>query len=141
MARSPEKQISFQLKNDLSELSELARQLERFAETADLPREALFRLNLALEEVFANIVYYGYADDAVHVVDFTLIRDDSGMTFRITDGGVPFNPLTAPPPDTLCFLSERQVGGLGLALTKHCMDDIQYRRIGDRNVLTMTKSF
>lgn len=140
MPRKRKKQVSFQLKNDLSELAVLTRRLEKFAESAGLPREALFRLNLALEEIFTNIVSYGYTDDAVHTVDFSLTQEDNAITFRIADDGAPFNPLSAPPPDTVCPLSQRQTGGLGLTLVKHCMDDVQYRRIGNRNILTMTKT-
>ena len=140
MPRKKKKRVSFQLKNDLSELAALARHLETFVASAGLAREVLFRLNLALEEIFTNIVSYGYADEAVHTVDFFLSQEDDALTFRITDDGSPFNPLSVAPPDTVCPLSQRQTGGMGLTLVKHCMDDVQYRRIGDRNVLTMTKT-
>jgi serine/threonine-protein kinase RsbW len=140
MSQKEKKQLSFELKNDLSELASLTRHLEGFAASAGLSREVLFRLNLALEEVFTNIVSYGYADDAVHTVYFTLSQEDSVMTFRITDDGTPFDPLSVAPPDTVCPLNERQTGGMGLTLIRHCMDHIEYRRHGDRNVLIMTKT-
>ncbi len=140
MFRKKKKRVSFQLKNDLSELAVLTRHLEMFAESAGLSREVLFRLNLALEEIFTNIVSYGYTDEAVHTVDFHLSQEDNAITFRITDDGAPFNPLSVDPPDTVCPLSQRQTGGMGLTLVKHCMDDVQYRRVGGLNILTMTKT-
>jgi anti-sigma regulatory factor (Ser/Thr protein kinase) len=53
------------------------------------------------------------------------------------DNGIPFDPHDAPAPNLDAPIEERTPGGLGVHLVKATMDDVQYRRDGDRNVLTI----
>ncbi len=60
---------------------------------------------------------------------------------EISDDGVAFDPLKVPPPDLTADLESRPIGGLGVHFVKTLMDEVAYRREGDRNVLTMRKRF
>ena len=56
----------------------------------------------------------------------------------IADSGKPFDPLEdAPVPDVDAPIDERPIGGLGIYLVRNMMDDMQYRREGDRNYITL----
>ena len=55
------------------------------------------------------------------------------------DGGSPYDPTSAAEPDVTLSAEERSIGGLGLFIVKKTMDDVAYRRDGDRNILTITK--
>jgi anti-sigma regulatory factor (Ser/Thr protein kinase) len=39
--------------------------------------------------------------------------------------------------DLECGLEECEIGGLGIHITKHFMDDISYQRSGNKNVVTL----
>ena len=65
-------QITFELKNRFSELDNLGEKLDQFCSQLGLTNKCLCEINLALEELFTNIISYGYDDEAEHWVKFTL---------------------------------------------------------------------
>ena len=95
---------------------------------------------VAIEEVFVNVAHYAYTDC---VGDMTLyIGFDEGsrtVTFRMTDKGVPFDPLKKPDPDITLSAEERDIGGLGIFIAKKTMDSLTYAYEDGENILTMTK--
>ena len=50
-----------------------------------------------------------------------------------------FNPLTAPEADVTTPLDEKTAGGLGIHLMRKLMDEIEYHRMEDGNLLIMKK--
>ena len=61
------------------------------------------------------------------------------ITFR--DKGIPFDPLAKEDPDVSQSAEERQIGGLGIYIVKKTMDQVEYRRENDENILTIWKKF
>ena len=61
------------------------------------------------------------------------------MRLIIQDRGIPFNPFQKTPPDLSKPLEEREIGGLGIHLVRQLMDEYEYNRQIDRNVVVMTK--
>lgn len=131
--------LRFRLRNHLDELKILREKLEAFGETAGLASRCLFQLNLAMDELFTNIVTCGYRDRNIHWVEVEIRADEDALFVSISDDGVPFNPLPTEAPDTMCDVEERRIGGLGIHLVKQLMDRLDYRRERGRNILTMTK--
>lgn len=131
--------IRFRLRNRIEELNTLRETLERFGDEAGIAPQCLFRLNLAMDELFTNIVTCGFRDRAVHWVEVDIHADDERLLVAMSDDGVPFNPLPSESPDTCCAVEKRKIGGLGLHLVKTLMDGMAYRREGDRNIVTLTK--
>ena len=131
--------ITFELKNRFSELDTLEEKLDQFCNQLGLTNKCLCEINLALEELFTNIISYGYDDEAEHWVKFTLSYQNGTIRMEIEDDGIPFNPIEAKEPDTKCALEERKIGGLGIHLTKTIMDKMVHRRSGDKNVLILKK--
>ena len=64
---------------------------------------------------------------------------DRTFTFRMTDKGTPFDPLQKPDPDITLSAEEREIGGLGIFITKKTMDSVTYAYENGENVLTMIK--
>jgi serine/threonine-protein kinase RsbW len=134
-------QITFELKNRFSELDTLGEKLDQFCSQLGLTNKCLCEINLALEELFTNIISYGYDDEAEHWVKFTLSYQNGTIRMEVEDDGIPFNPIEAEEPDIKCPLEERKIGGLGIHLMKKIMDEIIHRRNGDKNVLILKKEF
>ncbi|MBW2066508.1 MAG: ATP-binding protein [Deltaproteobacteria bacterium] len=131
--------LSIQLKNDMKELKRLQKSVEDLGDTLRLSGKVLFHINLALEEIFTNIVSHGYTDEGEHLIKITMSRENDFLCFRIEDDGIPFNPLKARPPELKGPLEERPIGGLGCYLMRCCMDDVKYERRGNKNILTMKR--
>jgi serine/threonine-protein kinase RsbW len=131
--------LAFELKNNLAELSTLCEKLESIGEELGLPRRSLFELNLALDELFTNIISYGYADQSEHVIQVRISADDNLLTVVLEDDGIPFNPVESQSPELPCDLENCKVGGLGIHLVKNLVDEVVYRRSADKNVLTLKK--
>ena len=95
---------------------------------------------VAIEEVFVNVAHYAYGDGEG---DMTLgIGFDEAsreVTFRMADKGTPFDPLKKPDPDITLSAEEREIGGLGIFITKKTMDTVTYAYENGENVLTMIK--
>jgi len=133
------KSFEFELKNSLSELSTLCQRLESIGDELGLSRKCIFEVNLALDELFTNIISYGFKDQAEHIIRVCISADRDTLTVRVEDDGVAFNPVERDSPDMACTLDECRIGGLGIHLMKNLIDDISYCRCGNLNVLTMTK--
>jgi serine/threonine-protein kinase RsbW len=133
------KKFSFTLKNDISELKILCRQLESIGGALGLPQRFMFEINLALDELFTNIISYGFNDRSEHTIQVRIAADDGTLTITVEDDGVPFNPIERSEPRLPATIEDCNIGGLGIYLIKNLMDDIRYRRNRDKNVLTLKK--
>ncbi len=95
---------------------------------------------VALEEVFVNVAHYAYGEsegDMTLAIDFDEVSRI--VTFRMTDKGVPFDPLQKPDPDITLSAEDREIGGLGIFIAKKTMDSISYAYENGENILTMIK--
>jgi serine/threonine-protein kinase RsbW len=126
-------------KNELSELERLSEFLSRFWADNHLPAELEFNTNLALEEVFANVVLHGYRDSDSHEISVHAAVGDGTVTLTVEDDGIAFNPLDAPAADITQALEDRPVGGLGIHLIRSLMTEVAYARVDGRNRLEMKK--
>ncbi len=125
------------LSNHLSQLECLLDKAEAFLEQCGVPAPLQFKIKLVLDELFTNIVSYGYPDHREDKVRITLCMEPDAFRASIDDGGIAFNPLEeAGTPNITLSAEERPVGGLGIHLVKNLSRDIQYRRIGNRNEVT-----
>ena len=95
---------------------------------------------VAIEEVFVNVAHYAYGEgegDLALGIGF----DETArtVTFRMADKGIPFDPLKKPDPDITLSAEDREIGGLGIFITKKTMDSLTYSYVNGENVLTMIK--
>lgn len=119
-------------------LSDATAFVEKELEKADCPMKAAMQINVALEEMFVNVASYAYP------VEYGTVRlgvsvGGGSVMLRITDRGIPFDPLACTDPDTSLSAEERDIGGLGIFMVKKTMDEVRYERIKNQNVLTMIK--
>ena len=131
---------SFKLTNDISELKTLNQQLYAFGKTIGLPKSFITEINICLDELFTNIVSYGYEDNLEHLIFFRFSLIDDVLTIEVEDEGIPFNPLGVKKPEKVNDLENIPIGGLGIYIVKELMDDICYKRYRSKNNLTLKKS-
>jgi len=131
--------LEVKLTNKLSELDRLNQTLAEFGSQQGLATNVMRDLKLGLEEIFTNIISYGYTDNREHEIKVRLSAQPGEINAEVEDDGQPFNPLETPAPDTTQRLEERTVGGLGIHLVRKLMDGLEYRRQGDKNLLILKK--
>ena len=104
----------------------------------------LFKINIAIEELFVNIANYAYEkDNDNNLVDISINVDLENKNIIITfvDCGTKFNPISKEDPCINLPAEERKVGGLGIYIVKKTVDKIDYKYIDNKNVLTIEKSY
>jgi serine/threonine-protein kinase RsbW len=124
---------------EAAQLAVLAQFLHEFWSASDLPPGQSVPFEIALEEIFMNVVMHGTPAGSKSRVEVYLGLVDDNLTLAVEDHGPPFDPLTVPAPDTHAPLEERHVGGLGVYFVRQLMDAVSYQRVGPCNQLRMTK--
>lgn len=109
-------------------------------EHAGCPIEAQRQIDIAVEEIFVNIVSYAYIPDTGNAtVRLEISGDLSEVTLIFMDQGIPFNPLAKEDPDIDLPANQRRIGGLGILVVKEFMDDVSYEYKDRQNILTLKK--
>ena len=123
----------------LDEMERLASAVEDFGRDDDWPADLTFQVNLALEELWLNVVNHGHTG-GFHEVEIELTSEAEAVTIEITDDGRPFDPLQdAPNPSVNAPVDDRPIGGLGVYLVRTMMDEMEYKREEGKNRLTLVK--
>ena len=104
------------------------------------PMKSSMAISVAVEEIFVNIASYAYGDGTGEAsLSFSFDEKERLMTLVVSDEGIPFNPLERAEPDITLSAADREIGGLGIFITKKTMDSVSYRYENGKNILTMTK--
>lgn len=114
--------------------------LEEHLEEADCPLKAQMQISVAAEEIYVNIAHYAYAPETgTATLRLELQEEPPAVTLTFLDSGIPFNPLDRTDPDVSLPAEEREIGGLGIFMTRKSMDDLRYEFRDGQNILTLTK--
>ena len=119
-------------------LSEVIAFIDGQLEGMDCSMNMQLTIELAVEEIFVNIANYAYGGKTGEVKIKVELQDKHGLKITFIDKGIPYNPLEKEDPDITLSAQEREIGGLGILMTKKCMDDIKYEYKGC-NILTINK--
>ncbi|MBS0152876.1 MAG: anti-sigma factor antagonist [Nitrospira sp.] len=126
--------------NQLEAIPVLQIAFEEYVAQWERAKPLIPTLNMALDDLLNNVVQYAFPNDPterhIHVEGDV---QDGCVILTITDDGIPFNPLSAAPPDLSLLLHEREIGGLGIHLVRSMFDEITYHRNVGCNVLTVKK--
>ena len=132
-------QFKITVKNQLSEIERFQSEFAAFASQQGLATTTKQKLQVAFEDLLANIIFYAYTDSKDHDIEIAIDASAEGLKITVVDDGFAFNPLEAEKPDTSLALEEREIGGLGIHLVVNIMDIVTYERRDNRNVVVLTK--
>lgn len=90
-----------------------------------LPQEAVYDLQLAVDEACTNVVVHAYRGQG-GPIEVQIGPADGGVQVTIHDHGAPFDPESVPIPDVTAPLEERRLGGMGLFLMRKLMDRVEF---------------
>ena len=115
--------------------------VEETLEGYGCPMKIQMAVCVAIEEVFVNVAHYAYGNGEGDMnLGIGFDEENHAITFRMTDKGIPFDPLKKPDPDITLSAEEREIGGLGIFITKKTMDSVTYAYENGENILTMIKT-
>ena len=128
--------VAMRVENKMDRWPALRAAVHEYGLCVGIEKRALKKLEMALEEAVVNIVHYSHATE----IEMAISRQNSAISIRLADDGIAFDPTAQESADTEKVVAERQIGGLGITLLKQIADDLQYRREGEKNLLTIVKS-
>lgn len=110
----------------LNELINIVTMTEVFFLQEGLPADMRNVVDLAIEEIFVNMVTYN--TETTQPVEIQMLPHGSGVEISMTDSNVErFDPTRLRHVDVDAPLEERQPGGLGLFLVLKMVDSINYQ--------------
>ena len=130
------KEFLFHLPNDIGKLMQLAAEIRQLKEYEDLSPKTQYVLDLALEEMATNIIKYGYDEPGTRTIEISVRFNQKDLRLVLSDDGHEFNPLEAQAPAE-AGIEERDIGGMGIYLTRNLVRSMEYERKENRNVLSI----
>lgn len=127
------------ISNNIAELNRVVAFLDELEESWMLPMTFMTPLNLVMEEALTNVIFYAYEEGSNNEILVDFYFADNQLAIKITDSGKPFDPTAKADPDISLSVEDRPIGGLGIFLIRKIMDKVSYERVGQQNVLCMTK--
>lgn len=122
---------------DINNLRDFVEFVSSCAEGQGISPGRITEIGVATEEVLVNICNYAYQDQVGDVKVSCILDDESRFIIEIEDAGIPFDVLSIGEPDLIDDIDERQVGGLGVFIIKELVEDVQYRREDNKNILKL----
>ena len=121
-------------------LSRLTSFLREALAAAGVDPEAGYAFELALEEIFVNVLSHGSVPGgSPRQFEARITAAVGEVNMVLSDDGRPFDPLSQPRPALDVPLEERPVGGLGIHLVREMMDKVTYWHADGRNHLSLTR--
>lgn len=126
-------------KNEEQELMRVAEFMESVCDELQLDMHVAMKLQVAMEEMVTNVIFYAYPKGTTADISLTAESDGKEVTFILSDTGKPFDPTAKEDADTETNPMDREQGGMGILIVKNIMNEVTYQRLGDMNQLTMKK--
>ena len=138
--KGPGQADELEVEATIDRLDDVQEFVSRRLESVSCSDTTRMHLALAVEEVFVNIASYAYSPETgPATVRVEVSEEPLAAIVSFIDRGVPYDPLAKDDPDITLAASDRQIGGLGVFLTKRLMDDVRYEYRDGQNILTIRK--
>ncbi|SCW41219.1 TIGR02172 family protein [Ruminococcaceae bacterium YRB3002] len=125
----------------LENLTEVQAFIDEHLESAECSMKIQMQIALAVEEIFVNIAHYAYAPKVgLATVRVEVSENPLSVTITFLDNGIPYDPLAKEDPDVTLPAEQRNIGGLGIFITKKTMDDVTYEYKDGQNILRLKKN-
>jgi anti-sigma regulatory factor (Ser/Thr protein kinase) len=107
--------------------------LQRLGKEFKFSHTDLYRIELCLGELIANVVSYSDPQYANQPLELHASIEPHRAILTLIDPASPFDPLSYPTPPIAETIDEIQVGGQGIHLALEFSDGFRYERLDNRN--------
>jgi serine/threonine-protein kinase RsbW len=108
----------------------------RYGRKMNLTLKQVSEVKLAVDEAVSNIIRHAY-EGKKGGFQVEMIKQEDSVVIKIKDQGVAFDWHSVLEPDLYQYVETRRKGGLGIWLIKKLIDEVEYSRVEDTNVLSM----
>ena len=129
-------------KSDINNIPTMLKDLKAFGIDHGFEEAFLNNLQVVGDELFSNIIKYGYKDNKGDIylrMLYNKVKKEFILT--IIDFGIEFDPFEVENKAIDENYKERQVGGLGVLIVKKLMSEYAYDRVNGKNIITLKKEF
>lgn len=123
---APPSLVQFRLEAILENVPVATQRIARMAREVGFDAQALYQIELAVDEACANVVEHAYPGDEQGQMEVSCYLDGQAFVIRVRDWGTGFDPSAVERPDIEAPLEERDLGGLGLFLVGRVMDRVKF---------------
>jgi serine/threonine-protein kinase RsbW len=127
------------IRNQIGELEHVNRFIEEISEELGLDMETQMNLNLVMEEMVSNVIFYAYPEGSDAEIGLLAETKAKEIVFVLSDSGREFDPTLKDDADPNVNPAEREIGGMGIFIVKNIMNKVTYQRLEGKNLLTMKK--
>lgn len=140
IALTEPQEIELRIGYDITEISRMAVETERFAELRGWDADVRQKTALILEEAVSNVINHSIAPEKDSVITVKISDQPDTVLISLLDSGPKFDPCSeSPEVDTGLDVELRPVGGLGLLLIKRLAARMEYERtVSGENHLVIT---
>ena len=128
-----------QIRNRIGELERVSQFVEDIGSELGLDMELQMNLNLVMEEMITNVIFYAYPEDKSSDIELVCESHGKELTFMLSDQGKEFDPTAKEDANPDVNPMERGIGGMGIYIVKNIMNEVTYQRLDGKNLLTMKK--
>lgn len=126
------------LKRSVDELAAIVGATDRFLHGQQIDPATRMQVDLAVEELFVNMVRYNRGTD--RGIRLRMQQANDALEVSLTDYDVePFDPTHVPDVDIDAPLDQRKPNGLGLYLVSKMVDSIHYEYHDRESMVTFVK--
>ena len=128
------------IRNQVNELERVAQFVDEIGEELGLSMELQMNLNLVMEEMVSNVIFYAYPEGTDATIELVAESNGKELTFLLSDQGREFDPTLKDDADPDVNPIDREgLGGMGIFIVKNIMNQVSYQRLDGKNLLTMKK--
>jgi anti-sigma regulatory factor (Ser/Thr protein kinase) len=125
-------------KRDFRSLNDVFNYIAVFIDKHPLDESTAYALNLAVEELFTNVIKYN--TDNPNPILLNLKRSPKAVIAELTDYTTkPFDITKTNAYDPALSLDERPDGGVGIHLVKKLFDKVKYDYTDKQSKITLIK--
>ena len=110
------------------------------AKNAGFDEATINNIIIAVDEACTNIIKHAYKNKPDNPIDVSINFDNNKFNIIMKDKGESFDPTTITSPDMNEYFKQYKVGGLGIHLMRHLMDEVLYHsKPNEYNQLVLSK--
>ncbi len=135
-----ERIFEYKFSDNINDIVKLESIVDLLGKEWGIDENLQFSINVVLEELISNIVFYGFSKkNPKNEINIKISKQDNNILLIISDNAKKFNLLEQEEKDTNSkSLENMKVGGLGIHFVKKLTSFIKYKRKNKINYLTLS---
>lgn len=124
---------------EIGELEVIQTTIGSISEQGEWTPDLTYQIELIVEELCINVINHGEVD-GTQPIRVEIESDVDFVKIEISDNGRAFDPTKdVATPSQITSIENSEIGGWGVHLAHTFSDEMHYRRVDDKNCLTLVK--